>query len=540
MTKPFRTDYKAGEQYLLGGSLLNAAAARYNEQRQRHVIDSRKYADVNAGVAIYDAPAIVNVMTIQRDDEYCDKDDLGNTVPPCPSEGLYLGYVKYWDKDSSRWRQYEEMMPLDAKCAGHRFHRGDVVPVYWDKLRGMFVPLDKAPPRRDLIPRYHGAFHTVVTSAAVIQQQGIAVVQSTNNFRNERDSYVELYVQIARGKGPAGVPADDTWQTIGRVSWWVPWFDTQRAWDETRAGFATFIAPHGTRLRFGVAGAWDPEVGDIHDQFNIGGLDWMTFGITPGAVESGQPTRNANGVYDHDAGLFTPDFDPLSIIKPFFRVTEVRGSDSKSPIWSHNDTGTIVQEYEEEDQVWLTGLYFEATLRSIRTVAQRTGTGTSARWMTRVECDPGGVLATNCYRDFGFPKEIGGRIDFQSSGNPEVCTDCTASECGICTWEWKDGSLEDPPSADFWTNNDPCRDTGPADCECDEPNRDGGFYGEIFETLCLQTGSSTSTPTTLSSSSISSLSSTSTRSSESSISASSSTQSLTTSSDSSTSSLGGG
>lgn len=519
---PLKRTHNDDRLFLLSGALLNRRARRFNSSVLGHAVDSAKGRVTPSGVTVRHPTVKLRTFEITDASEKCETDNLGYVKAPCPEKGLYVGKVKFYDGEQRRWLLYGEDQTLDVGGTGNRFAKGDRLPVYWDHIRGAWIPMAHSP-SSITIPYYHGELNTTPAGVRVESFNQRPELEDTN----DRVSWVTVYAQIQRGD------TDDEWQTIGRLGWMIPFIDTQRAWDETRYGFITFEAPAKTIVRFVVSGLWQPAEGDDFDFYDIGEMRWLAYGIDDVVIA---------GTYEHEVGRINPiDFNEFVEIKPWQKITEHRGTSTNAPIFSHNQHGTIQIDYDDQGSKWMIGIEFQATLRMQRNVSQRRG-GNAYPWMVNIECAPDGGIEQICSRDFGFPGGIGARIDFSSSGNPEVCTDCQEGACGVCTWEW----TQDPTSeisidgTDFWNNNDPCRETGPADCNCDEPPRDGLFYGEIFETLCVQTGSSTSTPTTISSSTFSSFSSTSSRSSGSSISASSSTQSLTTSSDSSTSSLGGG
>lgn len=509
---PHRDNYLASEEHLLSGMLLNQKAAALN-LKMGYTVDGSKLLQRCPDIDIMAAKSIVTVMKVTEDSDACPIDELGHKSAPCDSEFLYLGTVKYFDASERRWVEYGEDLPLDSSLIEKHFKKNDVVPVFWDRLRGSFVPLSSATfSDPDAIrPRYHAMLQTVT---------GVEVLQADNQHRDERDSLVEVYCQVIR----EGLDGESEWQTIGRLSWMVPWLDTQRAWEDSRSGFATFQAPKGSKLRFITGGSWHPHPDDIHDVFEVIELEWMTFGLS--RWDPSSPLL----AHDHEVGLI-PEFDgdgvpqiliPGRQIGPYLQITEVQSGEADSPHWSHNGDGIITQSYEDDAGHWLTAIAFQATMRSSRTVAERFEDGDIGVWYTRLSCTQDLKIDSKCTRTFGFSGGIGNRIDLGSSGNPEECNSCQ-NDCGLCTWEWTQDPTSDgfgnPLGDDFWNNTDPCAETGPADCTCDEPSFDGSFYGEIVFTICTEPSSSSRSSTT--SSSMTSQSSTSTKSSASSSSSSS-------------------
>lgn len=524
--RQFKANYDPSSFNLLDGKLLNRRARALNAIPQANSRDAYQTLDQRSGVANRLPREKLHVFHVLNTDEACEEDALGYVTAPCPSRGLYLGQVRFFDANSERWVDYGEDHTLDASDLDISFSVGDKVPVYWDNLRGAWLPLSATMSALD-IPFYMAQMTETPLGLAVPNANTI-VPQDGHPVDNTRASFVDLYAQIWRPE------EDTTWQTVGKVSWIIPYIDTQRAWDDTRRGLILFNATPKTIVRFSFAGRWYPADGDEYDKYDIGEFRFLGVGIDDAALY---------GTYQIDAGRVQPNFlaEDLAVVKPYLLNSEVPGLAGHAPIFSTNEHGTIQIDFTDVAEEWIIAIHYEATLRHQRTVVQRRG-GAAYPWMTNIICNQRGTIGQICYRDFGFPGGPGARIDFASSGNPEVCTNCGENICGNCTWEWtKDETSEiSIDGVDFWNNNDPCRETGPSDCECDEPPRTGGFYGEIYITPCYQTGQSTSTPTTDSSSTLSTISSTSSISSISSISASSSTQSLTTSSMSSTSSLGGG
>jgi hypothetical protein len=500
--QPHNDRYERGQQHLLSGALLNRKAQRLNAS-MGYSVDSGTTMQTY-GQTIRPVRANIEVFTVTGDSDFCGKDELGHTEAPCDSEFLYLGTVKYFDGDDRRWINRDEEYTLDSGATETHYKAGDIIPVHWDKLRGAYVPLRGAPGEDTLTPRYHAML--------TIGAAGISVLQADNDHRDavdQRNSYVELYCQVARGDREEG------WQTIGKLSWRVPWLDTQRSWQDTRSGFVTLRVPDKSQFRFIVGGAWHPHPDDDHDDFEISQMEWMAFGLTPWArpphtnvFETGLLPDVDQGQDVHQKFLLLPG----NVIEPFLRITEVQSGRISDPTWVHS-AERITQKYEDPEGEWLTGIHFQATLRSNRNVAQRFEDGDLGNWFTSLECSEEQKITEKCTTRFGFAGGIGNRINLQSSNSQEMCNGGCVSACGTCVWEWMDEDPGGAPVDPFWNLTDPCKDTGPESCACSEPTVDGAYVGQFVETLCIDFGSSSSSRSSTTSSTFSSLSSTSTKSS---------------------------
>lgn len=236
-----KTDYEADGQFMMAGSAVNKIHDLLNQQAGLHLqqvgsasfphtlIPARPmYAAIATVVDAGESGALVN----------------GEYRAPRASENKYLCRVRYWDFDAGVWKEHDEDVHLDAGAyferpstlvshtpsAGPGFGQiptyavGDVLPCWFDPMRSWLVPVH-AP--FDQFP--HAQYATAATQSVPLNDK-----VDTATY----DAYIERQF-----------PGEEEWVAIGGVSIRLPSdFEPTGGYD-SRMGFTTTHAPHGTQFR---------------------------------------------------------------------------------------------------------------------------------------------------------------------------------------------------------------------------------------------------------------------------------------------------
>lgn len=259
MPSKFKQQPEPSVGYLVSGRRLNMTAAELNKIGGERASGHVEYgADLQHG-RLNGAPTpsnVIGIIEVTDASNTCATDTsyLGGTSPPCAMEHLYLGRFRYYSHQGNQWVQYEEDLPIDA--AGYweptdsdasqsptsgsgygaipQLQAGDVLPGYWDPIRGALVPIAG-------LPQDPPSMEWVTDSTEIIT--------STNDGPADA-VYVNAYLEI---KHPGG-----DWLTVGKSSCRVPRTSNNRSWQDSRAGFCTFGSQHvnglGTYVRLRCAG----------------------------------------------------------------------------------------------------------------------------------------------------------------------------------------------------------------------------------------------------------------------------------------------
>lgn len=393
MPRPFKTTYDDDRTYVVSGRLLNEQAQLLNQAGFTHVVDPTlvQASGSTADAEVHPRHAKIGLATIVDDEEKCDVDRFGYTKAPCPSEGLYLAEFRYFDGEQRRWLDYPEPLPLDASSYGDvdqndptgqpiggdipTFAVGDIVPAYWDDIRGMLIPIATAESSDDL-------------TLEAVSQTAQQIASGSDAIGNNQ--LAEMYLEIRTPDLPDFVP-------IAAISWRQPYIDKLHLWNETRAGFATFEAPEGTVLRFRA----------VHQSVNepwLNRVEAMFFSI----AEKTEENFHERIEIDNHAGG--------AVVTGFQTRTDVPSTQANAPLITH-DGQTFSVTYPNGEGRWLLGINFAATLFNV--VNEQTD-DVCYEIVTNVDCLEGDILEY-CKREFCFPAEIANRMNVL----PEFCVVCT-------------------------------------------------------------------------------------------------------------------
>lgn len=247
MRENFRTDYAAKPLVPTGG-LLNKLGRLGNAVSQG-IDGSGQGVDGHIKSSVDPPPFQVGIARIIDAEDTCEIDqDEGGYEAPCRIHGRYRAQFRWYDFSDNKWKGGEEqslgqdadsefIYRLDAGAYHSgtndygtipEYLAGDVVTAYFDPKRRWLVPVS-VPPDQDITAEYSGG----------------TTVPRIPGYNCETG---ELILQVMRSA--------DAWGYVSNSSifWKVPCRGTEAS--QTFAGYSTFPARPGDRIRFRIGGPY--------------------------------------------------------------------------------------------------------------------------------------------------------------------------------------------------------------------------------------------------------------------------------------------